>query len=166
MALGAYILIGAAVAALIVWRVVRLSKPSNKPVTSRRLIVLLVLVPGLIVADWALEARYLHYSPAWLGVAAAAVGLVFSLLLIVTTEYEIRADGQIYSKPNGLFVLSFVGLIVIRLLATILLATHVSTGTFGFLDYVVFLAYFVPWRLACLIKFRRIASQGDNLKPS
>ncbi|QSO54061.1 DUF1453 family protein [Alicyclobacillus curvatus] len=162
MELGIYLMLGVVVAAFIIWRIRRVVKPSMRPVTGRRLFLMLMLVLILIALDWGLSSSYIHYPPVWMTVVTAAIGIAMSLPLIFTTHYERRTDGQIYSKQSRLFIVSVLGLIIIRALGDFLLRRYVNSEIFAFLTYVLVLAYFVPWRLACLMKYRRIASQSVN----
>ncbi|WDL95892.1 CcdC protein domain-containing protein [Alicyclobacillus sp. ALC3] len=162
MELGIYLVLGVVILVGVIWRIRRLTKPSNRPVTGRRLFLTLVLVIVLIGIDWGVSATYIQYPPVWMTVVTAAVGVVMSLPLIFTTNYERRTDGQIYSQQNLMFVVSFVCLIVIRLFGDILLRRYFNPEIFAYLTYVLVLAYFVPWRLVCWMKFRRLASKNAN----
>lgn len=162
MELGIYLVFGAVIAAIIIWRIRRLFKPSNRPVSQRRLFLQLLVVIVIITLDWGLSSSYIRYPPVWLAVVTAAMGIAMSLPLIFTTRYERRTDGQIYSKQSRWFIVSVLGLIIIRVLGDLLLRRYVNSEIFAFLTYVLVLAYFVPWRLACLMKYRRIASQSVN----
>lgn len=165
MELGIYLMLGVVVAVLIIWRIRRLVKPSNRPVTGRRLFLTLMLVIVLLGLDWGISSPYIQYPSVWMDIVTALVGIAMSLPLIFTTHYERRTDGQIYSKQNRMFMISVVGLIIIRLLGDFLLRRYFNPETFAFLTYVLVLAYFVPWRLVCLMKYRRLASQsGDYAK--
>ncbi|QQE78348.1 CcdC protein domain-containing protein [Alicyclobacillus sp. SO9] len=158
MELGIYLVLGVVIAAIIIWRIRRLVKPSHRPVTRRRLLLQLILVIVVIGLDWGFLSAYIHYPPAWMAIVTGVVGIAMSLPLIFTTHYEKRTDGQIYSKKNRLFIISVIGLIIIRVLGDILLRRYVNPATFAFLTYVLVLAYFVPWRLACLMKYHRLIS--------
>ncbi|WP_179136049.1 CcdC protein domain-containing protein [Paenibacillus sp. 32352] len=66
-----------------------------------------------------LSFRYLFSSelfvPSWAYGLALGLGMVLSLPLIWTTNYEVREDNLIYAKKNWGFVFAFVGIILIRL---------------------------------------------------
>jgi Protein of unknown function (DUF1453). len=58
-----------------------------------------------------------------------------------------------------MFIVTLASLFVLKILGVILLR-QVDVTTTSFLIYVLVIAYFVPWRLACWVKYRRIESQN------
>lgn len=86
---------------------------------------------------------------------AAILGLVMSVPLIVTTNYEIRGDGNIYARKSRAFIVSLVVLVVIRFALRNVVQQY-NLSTMIMLLYVVAATYIVPWRIASFSKFRKI----------
>jgi Membrane protein involved in cytochrome C biogenesis len=136
------------------------SRPSSKPImNSLNLVLPLLYLVFIIGICWRFLTPHTQYPPGWAIIVTAAIGVVLSLPVIAATDYEQRFDGKIYSRPNRMLIFTLVGLFILKILGVILLR-QVDVTTTSFLIYVLVIAYFTPWRLACWVKYRRIASQS------
>lgn len=141
------------IAALVIWR---RSRSMYRPIRGngmRLLIPVLFVVPSLALI---LDPK--AHLEAWEWLAALGVGVVLSLPLIWTTNYERREDQQIYAVKNMGFIASFVGVLVIRFI----LRSYISglsqeqmSALFMFVAY----GYILPWRIVSYFKFRKIYLQ-------
>lgn len=81
--------------------------------------------------------------------------------LIVLTNYERRDDGNIYTKKNVAFLITFIALVVLRY-GSRRFIVDLDQQTVGLLFYVVAVSYIIPWRIACYIKFRKVWRGNSN----
>lgn len=144
---------------LILWRRIQATRRPIKNGFS--LVIPLIYIVVIIGIAWKFLTPHVQYPPAWAILVTAVIGILVSLPLIFTTNYDLRSDGNIYTRRNRMFIFTFVGLIVVRVLGTMLLQ-HVDPTTSTFLMYVLLISYFVPWRVACLVKYQRVAAQGTR----
>ncbi|RIX52100.1 cytochrome c biogenesis protein CcdC [Paenibacillus nanensis] len=149
---GIYVMI-ALIALLVLWRRTRSMYRPIRGNGIRLLIPILFLFPGVSMIA-SLHAN----EPVWVYAAALGLGMVFSLPLIWTTNYEVREDNQIYSKKNWGFVAAFISILLIRFLLRQELSTMDQQAKLAVFMMVAF-GYIIPWRVVSFIKFRRLASQ-------
>ncbi|PHB03078.1 cobalamin biosynthesis protein CbiX [Bacillus wiedmannii] len=96
------------IALLIFWRRYRSMHKPIKGTGKSILWPLLFLTPGVL---WFFGPVH----PAILEVIIAAfIGILFAVPLIVLTNYERRDDGNIYTKKSAAFLITFIGLVVLR----------------------------------------------------
>jgi membrane protein CcdC involved in cytochrome C biogenesis len=86
---------------------------------------------------------------------AFALGLLFSIPMVMTTNYEVREDKQIYAKKSTAFIFAFVGLVIVRL-ALREYFTTIDPITLSLLSLILALGYVSVWRIMSYIKFRKI----------
>ncbi|MED2737616.1 CcdC protein domain-containing protein [Bacillus toyonensis] len=89
------------------------------------------------------------------------LGLAFSALIIMLSDYEIREDGNIYAKKSWKFVVAFIIMLLLRYFIRQDITT-VDQGTLSMLLFTFIICYIVPWRIACYIKFRKVLEQKKN----
>ncbi|HJV16080.1 MAG TPA: cytochrome c biogenesis protein CcdC [Bacillales bacterium] len=91
------------------------------------------------------------------------VGILFSILLIKTSSFEIR-DNDIYLKRSKAFFFILMGLFVVRLIAKSLLSSTIDFGQLSGMFF--FLAYcmIVPWRVTMYVKFKKLYNQLHGIK--
>lgn len=94
-------------------------------------------------------------------VIAVFIGVLFSVPLIVLTNYERRDDGNIYTKKSAVFLITFIALVVLRY-GSRQFIVDLDQQTVGLLFYVVAVSYIIPWRIACYIKFRKVWRENSN----
>ncbi len=111
---------------------------------------LLFMLPGL-----SLMFNSNVHAPAYEWIVAAVLGIVLSIPLIWTTNYEIRDDNQIYAKKNMGFIVAFLAVIVIRFALRNYLSM-VDPETLAALFMLVAFSYILPWRIVSFIKFRKL----------
>ncbi|MEG7843575.1 CcdC family protein [Bacillus mobilis] len=142
------------IALLIFWRRYR---SMHKPIkgTGKRILWPLLLTPGAL---WFFGPMH----PAILQVIIAAfIGVLFAVPLIVLTNYERRDDGNIYTKKSAAFLITFIGLVILRYVSRQFIV-DLDQQTIGLLFYVVAVSYIIPWRIACYIKFRKVWQENNN----
>ncbi|MBO9541098.1 DUF1453 family protein [bacterium] len=143
-----------AIAALVLWRRTRSMYRPIRGSGIRLLLPLLALLPGLT-----LIFNPQVSEPAWAYGIAFGLGMVLSIPLIWTTNYEVRADNFIYARKNWGFVVAFVGVVVIRLALRHEL-TNLEPQAKIALFMTVLCGYLIPWRIVSFIKFRRVLNNA------
>jgi membrane protein CcdC involved in cytochrome C biogenesis len=142
-----------AIAALILWRRTRSMYRPVRGSGLRLLTPMLFMTPGL-----SLVFNSNISVPAGAYGVALGLGMVLSIPLIWTTNYEVREDNLIYAKKNWGFVVAFVGIVLIRLLLRQEFTGMDPHGKIALFMMVAF-GYIIPWRIVSFIKFRRLVSQ-------
>jgi membrane protein CcdC involved in cytochrome C biogenesis len=148
-----YIMI-AAIAALVLWRRTRSMYRPIRGSGVRLLIPMLFMIPGVTLL---LNPNV--SEPAWAYGVALGLGVVLSIPLIWTTNYEVREDKLIYAQKNWGFVAAFIGIVLIRFLLRQELTGMEPQGKMALFMMVAF-GYIIPWRIVSFIKFRRLVSQS------
>jgi membrane protein CcdC involved in cytochrome C biogenesis len=147
-----YVMI-AAIAALVLWRRMRNMYRPIRGSGIRMLIPLLFMLPGVI-----LLLNPDVNEPAWAFGAAFGLGIMFSIPLIWTTNYEMREDNLIYAQKNWGFIAAFIGIVIIRFVLRQQLSDMDPQGITALFMMVAF-GYIILWRVVSFIKFRRLVSQ-------
>jgi membrane protein CcdC involved in cytochrome C biogenesis len=150
---GVYIMI-AAITALVLWRRTRSMYRPIRGSGIRLLIPMLFMLPGVTL--------FLNPNvsePAWAYGVALGLGILMSIPLIWTTNYEVREDSLIYAKKNWGFIAAFIGVVLIRFLLRQELADMEPQGKMALFMLMAF-GYIIPWRIVSFIKFRRLVNQS------
>ena len=143
------------IALLILWRRYRSMYKPIKGSGIRILWPLLFLTPGVL---WFFGPVH----PAILQVVIAVfIGILLAVPLIVLTNYERRDDGNIYTKKSAAFLITFIGLVVLRY-GSRQYIVDLDQQTIGLLFYVVAVSYIIPWRIASYIKFKKVWRENSN----
>lgn len=83
------------------------------------------------------------------------VGMLFSILLIKTTNFEIK-DQNIYLKRSRAFMFILLGLFVIRIAAKIILSSTIDFGELSGMFFLLAFSMIVPWRVAMYSSFQKL----------
>lgn len=143
------------IALLIFWRRYRSMYKPIKGSGKRILWPLLFLTPGVLWFFGPVHPAILQVS------IAVFIGVLFAVPLIVLTNYERRDDGNIYTKKNVAFLITFIALVVLRY-GSRKFIVDLDQQTVGLLFYVVVVSYIIPCRIACYIKFRKVWRENSN----
>ncbi len=152
-----YVMI-AAIAALVLWRRTR---SMYRPIRGNGL---RILIPLLFM----LPAVTLFFNPdvnepAWAFAAAFGTGILFSIPLIWTTNYEVRADNQIYAQKNWGFIIAFLGVLIVRFVLRQEFS-DMNPQNLMALFMMVAMGYLIPWRVVSFIKFRRLLRSSSPIR--
>ncbi|MGG0301429.1 cytochrome c biogenesis protein CcdC [Bacillus albus] len=143
------------IALLIFWRRYRSMYKPIKGTGLRILWPLVFLTPGVLWFFGPIHPAILQV------VIAVSIGIFLAVPLIVLTNYERRADGNIYTKKSAAFLITFIALVVLRYCSRQYIV-DLDQQTIGLLFYVVAVSYIIPWRIACYIKFRKVWRGNNN----
>lgn len=125
-------------------------KAAKKPATARK-----IILPPVFMSTGALMFVVPMFRVTYLELfEAMAVGLVFSILLIKTSKFEIR-ENEIYLKRSRAFVFILFGLLVLRIILKLLLSSTIDYGELSGMFFILAFSMILPWRIAMYLQFRR-----------
>ncbi|MHA2959538.1 CcdC protein domain-containing protein [Priestia megaterium] len=147
---------------LIIWRKM---KKRNKPIKKNGIGILVPIF--FIVIAFSLSLSQLmhipgqpfHLPPYWEMLIAGVLGVIFGFIMLSQTDYEVREDGFIYSKPNKNFKYVIIAIIFIRM-ALSQYFKGLDSIDFAVLTMTLAFIYIVIWRVGSYMKFRKL--NGDN----
>ncbi|WP_312473082.1 cytochrome c biogenesis protein CcdC [Neobacillus sp.] len=94
---------------------------------------------------------------------AVIVGMLFSILLIKTSKFEIR-DNNIYLKRSKAFIFILVGLLVVRLVLKTILSSTIDIGQLSGMFFLLAFSMIVPWRVAMYRSFSKLKKELHGIK--
>lgn len=83
------------------------------------------------------------------------VGLLFSIVLIKTTNFEEKNE-KLYVKKSRAFLLILFTLLIIRFVAKLLLSSTIDVGELGGMFWILAFAMIIPWRIGMLVKYFKL----------
>lgn len=127
------------------------SKAAKRPATAKK-----ILLPPLFMSTGALMFLFPFFRVPWIHVAEAlAVGVLFSFLLVKTSNFEKR-DGEVYLKPSKAFVFILFGLLGLRIGLKVVLSSEIDVGELSGMFWLLAFGMIVPWRLMMYKKYRAL----------
>ena len=91
-------------------------------------------------------------------IEAAIVGMLFSILLIKTSKFEIR-DNDIYLKRSKAFIFILIGLLVVRIVMKSILSATIDIGQLSGMFFLLAYSMILPWRIAMFIDYKKLFKQ-------
>lgn len=91
----------------------------------------------------------------WEMAIAAVIGVLLAVPLMLTTNYEIRQDGQIYAQKNKTFFIALIAIVAIRIVLRQFIS-GMAPASLTILFFTVACSYIVPWRIVSFVKYRKI----------
>ncbi|GAE30858.1 CcdC family protein [Alkalihalobacillus hemicellulosilyticus] len=136
--------------------VIRL-KAIKRPATIKK-----IILPPLFMSTGFFMFLYEPARPDLLQVIEAlAVGMIFSILLIKTSTFEIR-NKQIYLKRSKAFVFILIGLLLLRILFKLVIGDSIHVEELAGMFFLLAYGMIVPWRIAMLVKYRKMERELDG----
>lgn len=130
--------------------VVRL-RSQKKPINEKK-----IIIPPIAMSTGALMFIFEEFRVAPIQILeASALGIVFSLLLIATSKFEVR-DQDIYMKRSKAFVFILVGLLILRIILKLIFSNSLDVGELGGMFFILAWSMIIPWRLAMLVQFKKL----------
>lgn len=148
-----YLIIGSTLGALFMgtMAVIVRSKAAKRPASIKK-----IILPPLFMSTGAFMFIFEEFRVAPLQIVEAIiVGMLFSLILIRTTNFEIRGE-DIFMKRSKAFVFILFGLLIVRLAWKLALSSTIDVGELGGMFWILAFGMIVPWRIAMLIKYKKI----------
>lgn len=116
-------------------------RASKAPLTMRK-----VVIPPIAMSTGALMYVFPYFRLTTFEIfEAVAVGLVFSIVLIVTTQYEAR-DNELYVKQSKWFPVILLTLLVLRIVYKSILSISISPGEIGGMFFLLAFVMIAMWR--------------------
>ncbi|MBM4763864.1 cytochrome c biogenesis protein CcdC [Bacillus sp. B15-48] len=126
-------------------------KAAKSPTSAKK-----IILPPLFMSTGALMFIFPMFRVSFLQVIEALlVGMLFSILLIKTSKFEIR-DNDIYLKRSKAFMYILLGLLVVRLVAKLVLSITIDVGELGGMFWILAFGMIVPWRIAMYVQYKRL----------
>ncbi|WOV89044.1 cytochrome c biogenesis protein CcdC [Sporosarcina oncorhynchi] len=124
------------------------SKASARPISPKR-----IILPPMFMSTGALMFLFVEFRVPFTQVLEASlVGLLFSLLLIRTTNFE-QIEEKLYVKKSKVFLFILFALLVIRMIAKLILSSSIDVGELAGMFWILAFAMIVPWRIGMLVKY-------------
>lgn len=129
-------------------------KSAKKPATAKK-----IILPPIFMSTGAL--MFIH---PFFRVTAAEffealfIGMIFSIFLIKTSNFEIR-DNNIYLKRSKAFAFILIGLLIIRIIMKSFLSTTIDVGELSGMFWILAFGMIVPWRIAMYRSFLRVQEE-------
>ncbi|MBS4189350.1 cytochrome c biogenesis protein CcdC [Bacillus sp. FJAT-49705] len=134
-------------------------KASKKPASAKK-----IILPPIFMSTGALMFIFPYFRVTPLEILeAATVGMLFSILLIKTSKFEIR-DNQIFLKRSRAFIFILIGLLILRIAGKLMLSSSIDVGQLSGMFWILAFGMIVPWRLAMYYDFRKLQQQLIGLK--
>lgn len=134
-------------------------KAAKKPATAKK-----IILPPIFMSTGALMFIHPYFRVTPLEVTEALlVGMLFSILLVKTSKFEIR-DKQIYLKRSKAFMYILIGLLLFRILIKSVLSMTIDYGELSGMFWILAFGMIVPWRIAMYRNFSQLQAQLKNQK--
>lgn len=148
-----WLIIGSTIMAVVMGTIVMMvrAKSANRPVSAKK-----IILPPLFMSTGALMfvSEYFRVPPMQIA-EALGVGLLFSLVLIWTSKFEVK-NNNIYLKQSKAFIFILIGLLIIRVIAKVILSSTIDVGELSGMFWILAFGMIVPWRIAMLIQYKSL----------
>jgi membrane protein CcdC involved in cytochrome C biogenesis len=129
-------------------------KAAKKPATAKK-----IILPPIFMSTGALMFLHPYFRVSPLEIMEAlVVGMLFSILLVKTSKFEIR-DNDVYLIRSKAFMYILIGLLVLRIAMKSVLSTTIDYGELSGMFWIVAFGMIVPWRIAMFLNFRKLHNQ-------
>ncbi|HAQ06483.1 MAG TPA: hypothetical protein DCR24_02765 [Bacillus bacterium] len=126
-------------------------KAAKKPATAKK-----IILPPIFMSTGALMFLFPIFRVDFLQIIEAlTAGLLFSILLIKTSKFEIR-NNDIYMKRSKAFLFILIGLLIVRVIAKLVLSSSIDVGELSGMFWILAFGMIVPWRMAMFMQFRQL----------
>lgn len=134
-------------------------KAAKKPVSAKK-----IILPPIFMSTGAFMFLVPMFRVNALQIIEAlSVGMLFSILLIKTSSFEIR-ENEIYLKRSKAFLFILIGLLILRLILKYVLSFSITYGQLSGMFWILAFGMIVPWRIAMFMNYRKILQNLHNLK--
>ncbi|MDE3838629.1 hypothetical protein C0966_04395 [Bacillus methanolicus] len=129
-------------------------KAAKRPVTAKK-----IILPPIFMSTGALMFLFPMFRVTPMEILEAlTVGMLFSILLIKTSTFEIR-DNEIYLKRSKAFIFILIGLLIIRIIGKSILSSQIDYGELSGMFWILAFGMIVPWRIAMYVNYRKLYDQ-------
>ncbi|HWL25894.1 MAG TPA: cytochrome c biogenesis protein CcdC [Ureibacillus sp.] len=148
-----YLVVGSTVMAIIMGSIIMIARmrSQKKPVNPKKL-----LIPPVAMSTGALMFIFEEFRLAPLQILeAVSIGVVFSIVLIATSKFEVRGQ-EIYMKRSKAFFFILIGILIGRIVLKVYLSESFEVGELGGMFWTLAFAMLWPWRIAMLLQYNKI----------
>lgn len=132
---------------------------AEKPTSVRR-----IILPPVFMSTGALMFLFPMFRVPWINVfEALAVGIIFSLLLIRFSKFEIKNDG-IYLIPSRSFIFILFGLLFLRIIIKLIIGSAISFGETSGMFFLLGFGMIFTWRMAMLFKYKKLQKELKSIQ--
>lgn len=129
-------------------------RAAKKPATIKK-----IILPPIFMSTGALMFLFPYFRVSMLQVLEGlAIGILFSLVLIKTSKFEIKGD-NIYLVPSKSFGFILFGLLLIRIIIKLIIGSKISLGETGGMFFLLGFGMIFTWRMAMLYKYQQLKKQ-------
>ncbi len=129
-------------------------KAAKKPASAKK-----IILPPIFMSTGALMFIFPMFRVHFLQIIEAlTVGMLFSILLIKTSKFEIR-DQDIYLKRSKAFIFILIGLLIIRVIAKLVLSSTIDVGELSGMFWILAFGMIVPWRIAMYLQYKKLHAE-------
>lgn len=127
------------------------TKAAKRPISSKK-----IILPPLFMSTGALMFLFEEFRVPWTQVfESLLVGMLFSIVLIKTTNFEKKND-HLYVKKSRAFLFILFGLLIVRFVAKLILSSSIDVGELGGMFWILAFGMIVPWRIGMLVKYYKL----------
>lgn len=136
-------------------------KATKKPVTSKK-----IILPPIFMSTGALMFIHPFFRVTSLEIIEALfVGMIFSILLIKTSNFEIK-ENDIYLKRSKAFAFILIGLLIVRLAGKVVLSNSIDVGELSGMFWILAFGMIVPWRVAMYVQYKKLQKELPRYVPN
>lgn len=129
-------------------------KAAKRPASAKK-----ILLPPLFMSTGALMYVFPQFRLTGNEIIeAVAVGMLFSILLIKTSKFEIKGR-EIYLKRSKAFIFILIGLLVVRIVGKFILSSTIDYGELSGMFFLLAFSMILPWRIAMYRDFQKLADE-------
>ncbi|KKB38863.1 hypothetical protein QY97_01106 [Bacillus thermotolerans] len=132
-------------------------KAAKKPASAKK-----IILPPLFMSTGALMFIFpvFRVTPVEL-LEAVVVGMLFSILLIKTSKFEVRSS-EIYLKRSKAFPIILISLLIIRIIGKVVLSSSVDLGELSGMFFILAFSMILPWRISMYLQYRKLKTKMSN----
>ncbi|GAM13170.1 CcdC family protein [Mesobacillus selenatarsenatis] len=132
-------------------------KAAKKPASAKK-----IILPPIFMSTGALMFIFPVFRVHFLQIIEAlSVGILFSILLIKTSKFEVRGR-EIFLKRSKAFVFILIGLLIVRVIAKLVLSSSIDFGELSGMFWILAFGMIVPWRVAMYLQFKKLHNELRN----
>lgn len=127
------------------------AKSAKRPASVKK-----ILLPPMFMSTGALMFIFPYFRVNLMEfIEAIGVGMLFSIVLIWTSKFEIR-EGEVYLKQSKAFIFILLGLLIVRIVGKIILSSTIDIGALSGMFWILAFGMIVPWRIAMYVQFKKL----------
>lgn len=132
-------------------------KAAKRPASAKK-----IILPPIFMSTGALMFIFPVFRVHFLQIIEAlSVGILFSILLIKTSKFEVRGR-EIFLKRSKAFVFILIGLLIVRVIAKLVLSSTIDFGELSGMFWILAFGMIVPWRVVMYMQFKKLHNELHN----